>query len=61
MQATAGQWMFKVGQCGGENWRRLRVLDYLAKVITGVKFTDGIETSARNQVAAGLAILNSQI
>ncbi len=44
--------MFKLGQCAEENWRKLRGFDYLAKVITGVKFTDGIETTASNQVAA---------
>jgi len=43
--------MFKLGQCAEENWRKLRGFDYLAKVITGVKFTDGIETS-NNQAAA---------
>ena len=44
--------MFKLGQCAEGNWRRLRGFDYLAKVITGVKFTDGIETTATNQAAA---------
>ena len=43
--------MFKLGQCAEENWRRLRGFDYLAKVITGVTFTDGIETT-NNQAAA---------
>jgi len=43
--------MFKPGQCAEVNWRRLRGFDYLAKVITGVKFTDGIETT-NNQAAA---------
>jgi len=51
-QTTAGQWMFKLGQCAEGNWRRLRGFDYLAKVITGVKFIDGIETTATNQAAA---------
>lgn len=44
--------MFKLGQCAEQNWRKLRGFDYLAKVITGVKFTDGIETTEPNQVAA---------
>ena len=44
--------MFKLGQCAEENWRRLRGFDYLAKVITGVKFKDGIEVTKNNQVAA---------
>jgi len=52
MQTTAGQRMFKLGQCAEENWRKLRGFDYLAKVITGVKFTDGIEITESNQVAA---------
>ena len=44
--------MFKLGQCAQENWRRLRGFAYLAKVITGVKFKDGIELTNVNQVAA---------
>jgi len=44
--------MFKLGQCAEENWRKLRGFDYLAKVITGVRFTDGIETTTNNQAAA---------
>ena len=44
--------MFKLGLCAQKNWRRLRGFDYLAKVITGVKFTDGIEVTESNQVAA---------
>ena len=44
--------MFKLGQCAQKNWRRLRGFDYLAKVITGVKFKDGIEVTQINQAAA---------
>ena len=44
--------MFKLGQCAEKKWRRLRDLDYLAKVITGIKFKDGVEVTAVNQVAA---------
>ena len=44
--------MFKIGQCAEENWRKLRGFDYLAKVIIGVKFKDGIETTQNNQSAA---------
>ena len=44
--------MFKLGQCAEKNWRRLRGFDYLAKVITGVKFKDGIEVTQVDQVAA---------
>ena len=44
--------MFKQGKCAEENWRKLRGFDYLAKVITGVKFKDGIETTEKGQIAA---------
>jgi putative transposase len=35
-----------------KKWRRLRGFNYLAKVITGVKFKDGIEVIDVDQVAA---------
>jgi len=44
--------MFKLGQCAEKKWRRLRGFNYLAKVITGVKFKDGIEVTEIDQVAA---------
>lgn len=44
--------MFKLGQCAEQNWRRLRGFNYLAKVIEGVKFKDGIEVTKIDQVAA---------
>ena len=44
--------MFKLGMCAQENWRRLRGFNFLAQVITGVKFRDGIEVKAVDQVAA---------
>ena len=44
--------MFKLGQCAEKNWRRLRGFDYLAKVITGIRFKDGIEVTNTNQAAA---------
>jgi putative transposase len=44
--------IFKLGQCAEQNWRKLRGFDYLAKVITCVKFKDGIETTQNNRVAA---------
>jgi len=44
--------MFKLGMCAQERWRRLRGFDYLAKVITGVKFNNGIEVKQEDQVAA---------
>ncbi len=44
--------MFKLGQCAEQNWRKLRGFDYLAKVITGVQFKDGIETTETGQITA---------
>jgi len=44
--------MYKLGMCAEKNWRRLRGFDYLAKVITGIKFKDGIEVTAIDQAAA---------
>lgn len=44
--------MFKLGQCAEKKWRRLRGFDYLAKVIIGIKFKDGIEVTDVDQVAA---------
>jgi putative transposase len=44
--------MFKLGLCAEKKWRRLRGFDYLAKVIKGVKFKDGIELIEIDQVAA---------
>ncbi len=44
--------MFKLGQCAEGNWRKLRGFDYLAKVIKGVRFIDGVEVTSDDQVAA---------
>ena len=44
--------IFKLGECAQKNWRRQRGFSYLAKVITGVRFRDGIEVNSDNQVAA---------
>ena len=44
--------MFKLGQCPEQNWRKLRGFDYLAKVIIGVTFKDGIEATNQDQIAA---------
>ena len=44
--------MFKLGQCAEKKWRRLRGFDYLAKVVTGIKFKDGVEVTTDDQVAA---------
>ena len=44
--------MFKLGQCIEKCWRRLRRFLDRAKVITDVKFNDGIEVSNLDQTAA---------
>jgi putative transposase len=44
--------MFKLSQCAEKNWRKLRGFNYLAKVIEGVPFKDGIEINESDQVAA---------
>lgn len=44
--------MFKLGQCAEKTWRRLRGFDYLAKVVTGIKFRDGVEVTDVDQAAA---------
>ncbi len=44
--------MFKLSQCAEKKWRRLRGFDFLGKVITGIKFKDGIEVTKHDQAAA---------
>ena len=44
--------IFKPGQCAEKKWRKLRGFDTLAKVIIGIKFKEGIEVTADDQVAA---------
>ena len=44
--------MFKLGMCAEQSWNRLRGFNYLAKVIEGIPFKDGIEVNNVNQVAA---------
>ena len=44
--------MFKLGQCAEKRWRRLRGFDFLAQVITGVRFKDGVEATQTSQKAA---------
>jgi putative transposase len=44
--------MFKLSQCAEKKWRKLRGFRYLAKVITGIKFKDGIEVNDGNQAVA---------
>ena len=44
--------MFKLGQCAEKTWRRLRGFRELPKVIAGIQFTDGIEETTTDSVAA---------
>ena len=44
--------LFKLGQCAAQNCRKLRGFDYLAKVIKGVSFKDGIDVTKPDQIAA---------
>lgn len=44
--------IFKLGICAQLKWRRLRGFNHLAKVITGVKFKDGIEVFKSDRDAA---------
>ena len=44
--------MFKLGMCAEKNWIRLRGFDYLAKIITGIEFKDGIEVQTNDQSTA---------
>ena len=44
--------MFKLAQCAEKKWRRLRGFDYLGKLVTGIKFKDGIEVKDVDQAAA---------
>ena len=39
--------IFKLGMSAEKNWRRLRGFEWLAKVINGVPFRDGIEVQQR--------------
>jgi putative transposase len=44
--------IFKLSECAEKNWRKQRGFNYLAKVITGVRFKDGIEVTTTNRNAA---------
>ena len=47
--------IFKLGLSAERNWRRLRGFQWLAKVIGGVKFRDGIEVQQRVRKASNQA------
>ena len=44
--------MFKFGQSAEKKWRRLRGVDYLTKMTTGVMFKNGIVATEANLIAA---------
>ena len=44
--------LFKLGQCPEKRWRSLLGFDYLAKLIEGIQFSDGIEVIAEILIAA---------
>ena len=44
--------IYKMGLCAEDSWRKLRGFKYLAMVIEGVRFKDGIEVTEDNKVAA---------
>lgn len=41
--------IYKLGICAQKRWRRIRGFDYLAKVIDGVQFKDGLEVVTENE------------
>lgn len=45
-RATILTMIYKLGMCAEKRWRKIRGFAYLAQVIQGVKFQDGIEVSS---------------
>ncbi|OQW42739.1 MAG: hypothetical protein A4S08_11210 [Proteobacteria bacterium SG_bin4] len=43
--------MFKLAGCAQNKWRRQRGFNYLAKIITGIKFISGIEAAIDQNAA----------
>jgi transposase-like protein len=41
--------IFKLGLEAEKSWRRIRGFDHLAKVITGIRFKDGVEVTQQDQ------------
>jgi hypothetical protein len=41
--------LFKLAMSAEQHWRRLRGFEWLAKVIRGVKFRDGVEVRAKTR------------
>lgn len=46
--------IYKLGLEADKSWRRIRGFNHLAKVITGIRFRDGVEVK-ENQVSRGAA------
>jgi hypothetical protein len=44
--------VFKLAQAGAKSWRRLDGHSQLPKLITGIKFIDGIEAVSQQPLAA---------
>jgi hypothetical protein len=42
--------VFKLAMSAEKNWRRLRGFEYLADVVRGVKFVDGVRQKKQNQM-----------
>jgi hypothetical protein len=42
--------IYKLGQSAERSWRRLRRFEWLAKVVAGVKFSDGVEVKKESRV-----------
>jgi transposase-like protein len=42
--------IYKLGQSAERSWRRLRGFEWLAKVVDGVKFSDGIEVKMETRI-----------
>jgi transposase-like protein len=49
-RATLLGLVFKLAMSAEKNWRRVRGFEYLADVVRGVKFVDGVKQEKRNQV-----------
>ena len=47
--------IYKLGMCAEGSWKRLRGFDYLAKVIAGVRFKDGIEQFEEEELSSSVA------
>jgi hypothetical protein len=44
--------LFKLGQAAEKTWCRQRGFDYLANVINGIPFKDGIKVETTDRIAA---------